>query len=328
MIITNLETWGKLLYDTTSHQFSYNIESDISEQPYVTKPIVLNCYLTYKCNMDCIHCVAKDMETVNDTGIIVTDSLIERINKSPFMVVVITGGEPLLPECESRLIDFVDGMRNKGIVIDTNGLIMPSSRLLKYLVNKNILLRISLDSSVPKHESNLRVLPNDKNKRKSKSAYYRKIDILEELIKNNVRVSIQSVLYKKNIDSIFNLMDYIKDRNINSWYIQRLIPTYKLKPTGKRGKDEPFFLEAEVYEDIIAKLKSLSKECSVECITKKDRRHNCVFIMINSGLIYTTSDTGYQRVFIGKIGEINNYFELVSASEHSVRYYCNREEVI
>jgi len=233
-----------------------------------------------------------------------------------------------LPECESRLIGFIDGIKNKGIVIDTNGLNMPSSRLLKYLVNKNVLLRISLDSSLPEHELNLRVLPNDKNKHKSESAYYRKIDILEELMKDNVEVSIQSVLYKKNVDSIFNLIDYMKDRNINSWYIQRLIPTHKLAPTGKRGKDEPFFIETEVYEDAIVKLRRLSKKHNVKCITKKDRRHNCVFIMINSGLIYSTSDIGYGRVFLGKIGDIDNYFEFVSASEHSARYYCNRDKVI
>lgn len=323
MIIENRETWGVLKYNTKNSLFSYSLKPNTNQQPYVTKPIVLNCYLTYKCNMDCKHCVAKDLKDYNSNGIVLSDKLLKDINNSPFMVIVLTGGEPLLKENESKLVRLIEGIENKGIVIDTNGSIYPSSTILKLAKKKNVLFRISFDSPILSHELKLRVFKNDIEK--SKMSYYQKLEMIEDLSNDGFNVSIQSVLYKKNKDSIERIMYQLKDLDIRSWYIQRLIPTNKLKPTGKRGKDEPYFLESEVYEEILSKLENKSKSLGIKCITKRDRRHNCVFIMVNSGLIYTSSEQGNGRVLLGKMCEIENYFEFVSSSEHSARYYSDQD---
>lgn len=62
MLIRREETWGQLVYDTQEHRFFCVSNLKAKKVPYITKPIVLNCDLTFECNMDCLYCVAKDMK--------------------------------------------------------------------------------------------------------------------------------------------------------------------------------------------------------------------------------------------------------------------------
>ena len=83
MIINRKETWGNLSYDTKNHIFGYDLEGDVSEEPFVSKPMVLNVDLTFKCNMNCVHCVAKDtakvLGGVENADLKITHELIEKI---------------------------------------------------------------------------------------------------------------------------------------------------------------------------------------------------------------------------------------------------------
>ena len=144
MIIRRKETWGDILYNTKSHSFERKISKGIIGEPYPTLPLVLNIDLTFKCNMQCVHCVAQDMAEklggVDKADLKVNDELIERINQSPFIVVVITGGEPLLPEYEKKLTSLINGLRKKGIIVDTNGTIFPSDNLITSFKKKGIMV--------------------------------------------------------------------------------------------------------------------------------------------------------------------------------------------
>jgi len=317
MIIKVKDTWGYLLYDTETHFFNCELREYIGELPYTTHPLVLNCYLTHKCNMFCKHCVAKDMSAYNKSDLNVGPDLVRRINDSPFFAVVLSGGEPLLPEKEEDLLFLIHHLKEKGIIIDTNGTIVPSEKLLSACRDKDVLFRVSLDSTRPEEEVSLR---GSRKKKDSKKAYFLKLLNIQKLLKSNSPVTIQTVLHKTNSASMEFLLHQIKDWGIASWYIQRLIPTKNL-PKAKGRKKEKFYLENDVYEDRLNKIQFLSEKVGLSCITKKDRRHNCVFIMVGDGDIFTSSDRDGERIFLGKIGEIRNYFEYVSASEHSSRYY-------
>lgn len=317
MIIKVKDTWGYLLYDTQSHYFSCDLKEDIGALPYTTHPLVLNCYITHKCNMICKHCVAKDMAEYNKSDLKVSPGLVKWINDSPFIAVVLSGGEPLLPEKEEDLLFLINNLEKKGIIIDTNGTIVPSEKLLSACMSKDVLFRVSLDSTRPEEEVALRM---SREKKDSKKAYFSKLSNIEKLLESKSSVSIQTILHKTNSASMESLLHQLMDWGIGSWYIQRLIPTKNL-PKAKGRKKEKFYLESDVYEDRLSKIQSLSEEVGVSCITKKDRRHNCVFIMVGDGDIFTSSDKDGERIFLGKIGKIQNYFEYVSASEHSSRYY-------
>lgn len=321
MIIKRNESWGIISYNTKTHRFSYIINKNINEQPYVKKPLVLNIYLTFKCNMNCRHCIIKDMKGYDYNDLIVTDDLINDINQSPFLVIVITGGEPLLYEYEQSLIKLVNGIQGKGIVIDTNGTIMPNEKLISVIKRKNALLRISLDSVRKEDETKLRRSHKTKD-----ISFHNKLNLIPTFKKKGMKVAIQSVVHKQNLTSINNIIDLMQLWGIQLWYLQRPIPTKTFKPKDNNGEDQ-FFLEQNRYEQKVDELAKYANNSGIVCISKKDRRHNCVFLMGSDGTIYSASDSKPERFSIGKIGGILDYFEYVSAADHSVRYFLYNKNV-
>lgn len=321
MIINRKETWGNLFYDTKNHIFNYKLKKNISEEPFVSKPILLNVDLTFNCNMDCVHCVAKDtakiLGGVENADLKITHELIEKINLSDFIVVVITGGEPLLKDYEDKLISLINGLRNKGIIIDTNGSIFPSERLLKILRIKDALIRVSWDIPNPGKEYELRKYPYKMYE--SKGRYIiEKMKLIRYLIDNGIKIAIQSVLHGQNYNdpTFYRFPAKLKELSVDRWYIQRFIPSYK------KIDDKKYLISINEYNNSIKKLIYTSNKYDIKCYIKKDRRHNSVFILVKEGEIYTQSDdVPRKKIYLGKIGEIKYYFEFVSSSEHSVRYY-------
>jgi len=181
LIIERTETWGKIKYDTSQHRFSYVNNNRPNAVAYARLPVLLNVDVTMRCNMNCLHCLAKDFNKKEDLEI--SNKLLDWINESPFMVIVLTGGEPLLPEYETKVLTLLRKIHNKGLIIDTNGTFFPSFTLLKTILEKNVLIRVSWDSVRPQDEIYLRrVKPNAKlNDRINLEYYYRKLNILERL---------------------------------------------------------------------------------------------------------------------------------------------------
>lgn len=312
MTVFRKEKWGRVCYDTDAHEFYCEQDPASSEVPYVARPLVLNCDLTFRCNMSCRHCVARDMGRYATDDLRVTSSLLEKIKASPFMCVVVTGGEPLLPEYEPALLKLVRGTRGMGLMVDTNGTLLPSSKTIDLLVKHHALLRVSLDSLVPHDECELR---QAKSKRETMKAYDRKMKHIERFRRLGLNLAVQSVLSKKNISSIMAVPRVLEEWGIGKLYVQRLIPTQAL---GNK-----FSLPTYKYERT---LEELAAECSrrnVKCCAKLDRRHNSVYLLVGNGRVFTQGERPGQKVELGEIGKLkpDDYFQYVSASEHSTRYY-------
>lgn len=323
MIIKRPERWGILQYDTLKHRFSYfpNIRSDAI--PYTHDPVVLNVYLTMQCNMNCKHCVTKDFEKMED--LVVSKKMIDWINKSPFMVVVITGGEPFLPDYENELLKILREIHKKGLIIDTNGTILPSSSVIDTIVKTNTLVRVSWDSVRPQDEIFLRhVKPHtQRNLDDNLKCYYTKIDMIQRLRSEGVNVAVQSVIHNKNatsilennIASILGLPAILREFHIKQLYLQRFIPSYL---TANNTNLE---VSSAAYYKAVAELTKKCNEENIECIAKKDRRHNCVFLLVGDGLLFTQGEKPGQKIPLGTIYKGIRYFDYVSSSDHSERYY-------
>lgn len=314
MTVERKEAWGKLRYDTSQHRFSYIHTDEKDAIPYAEQPVVLNVDLTMKCNMDCLYCVAKDFGSTED--LVISRELLAWINKSPFMVVVITGGEPLLPEYENQLVTLLRETRNRGLIVDTNGTIFPSHSVIKTILNTSALVRISWDSTRSYDETYFRrAKSNTKPHEEINLEYYhRKIDIIRRLRNAGVNVAVQTVVQKRNLISILDMPRALRDLSVSQWYLQRFIPSYKA--TGKNfevGNDE--------YDEVTAKLIKKCHEANIKCITKKDRRHNCVVLLVGNGVLYTQGEKPRQKIRLGTIGSEIRYFDYVSSADHAERYY-------
>ena len=315
-LIPRSEKWGVLQYDPKEHRFICKPSLDIGMSPYSSKPVVLNIDLTMKCNMDCRYCVAMDFkEKAQD--LVISNKLIQWINKSDFMVVVVTGGEPLLPAYEDKLISLLKKIKRKGLIVDTNGTIYPSEKLIAAFTKTETLLRISLDSLRPQDEIYFRHarLPSPHNTKINLELYKRKFEIIGRLRRQtNINIAIQSVIHSKNARSIFNVPDLLDKYSITTWYIQRFIPSYKASDV-KFGNEK--------YYEIVNKLSDLCSQRGIKCIIKKDRRHNSVFLLVGDGLLYTQGEKPGEKILLGSIWKQVRYFDYVSSADHAERYYEN-----
>jgi len=315
MIIERKEAWGKLRYDTSQHRFSRIQTNGKAATPYVKEPVVLNVYLTMKCNMNCMHCVSKDFDQKDD--LVVSTELIDWINKSPFMVMVITGGEPLLPEYENQLIRLLTEIHGKGLVIDTNGTIFPSHSVIKAILNTGALVRISWDTPHPKGEMYFRHVKQPLTKlnyQENYEWYKKKEDMIQRFRSAGVNLAVQSVVTKHNRESIFDMPEAMNKFSINQWYVQRFIPSHK-------ATRKSLEVSSDEYGQITEKLITISHEMDIDCITKKDRRHNCVIMLVGDGSIYTQGENPGQKLPLGKINSDIRYFEYISSADHAERYY-------
>ena len=268
--------------------------------------------------MDCLYCVAKDFGQAED--LVVSKKLLNWINESRFMVVVITGGEPLLPEYENQLITLLRETRNKGLIVDTNGTIYPSHSVIKTILGTNALVRISGDSTRSYDETYFRrAKPNTKPDDEINLAYYhKKIDTIRRLRNAGVNVAVQTVVQKKHVENIYSIIDMprmLRELSVSQWFLQRFIPSYKVT-----SKD--FEVSNREYGEVTANLIKKCREEKIECITKKDRRHNCVVLLVGNGFLYTQGEKPRQKIPLGTIDDPEiRYFDYMSSADHAERYY-------
>jgi len=319
MIVKREEGWGKLVYDTSQHRFSRIQTNGKDAFPYALQPVVLNVDLTMKCNMNCMHCVTKDFDQMED--LVISAKLVDWINRSPFMVVVITGGEPFLPQYENQLLTLLRDIHNKGLIVDTNGTILPSSSVIKTILDTSTLVRVSWDSPRPQDEIYFRHVNSntERNQDANLEYYYKKVKMIQCLSSMGVNVAVQSVVQKRNAASIskasiLNMPEALRKLSVKKWYIQRFIPSHEA--TGEKFKVSNIW-----YNQVIAELTRRCYGTDIECVTKKDQRHNCVVLLVGDGVFYTQGEKPGQKVRLGTIDSEPKYFEYISSADHAERYY-------
>jgi MoaA/NifB/PqqE/SkfB family radical SAM enzyme len=149
----------------------------------------------------------------------------------------------------------------------------------------------------------------------NKKYYFKKIQTIKRLRSEGVNVAVQSVIHKKNVSSIINMPAMLRHFSIKQWYIQRFIPSYRTK--DRKNLE----LTSSELDKAIAELMKRSRQENIECIAKKDRRHNCVFLLVGNGHLYTQGGKPGQKIPIGTIYSDIRYFSYVSSSDHAERYY-------
>ena len=317
MIVKRIEPWGTIRYDTIAHRFLLDVATQSLDSPNPTEPILLNIDLTLRCNMDCHHCVAADM--VKEVGsfdageLVLSDQLFEAIKSSPFLVVVLTGGEPFLPSQAERLEALIKGIKNKGIIVDTNGTDIPSSKMLRVLKKRGTLVRVSWDTPVPAEEVKLRKYPKGMYST-DLEAIRAKENFIDTLVQNDILVAVQTVIHKGNYQSksLEILPEKLHAMGVNRWVLQRFIPSHR-KLVGSS-------LQAKQALSAMENLSKRAERVGVECDFKADLRHNSVFLLVGDGDLYTQSNKEPgKKIKIGKIGE-TRYFAWVSQTDHADRY--------
>lgn len=177
-------------------------------------PPYLQWEVTPRCNHNCIHCYnywRSEGKVMNETKLYheITDKIIDVHPVS----VVITGGEPLLVFQKikydiSRLVD--NGI---SVSINTNADLV-NDEIALFLKKHNISAFVSLPCS---EKSICDMITNTKNSVINTSHGIKK------LIDNGVRVTVNMVVMKSNIDYIYSTAKYcIENLHVNSFFASRV----------------------------------------------------------------------------------------------------------
>jgi sulfatase maturation enzyme AslB (radical SAM superfamily) len=308
-------TWGILSYDTLCHSFSYKETEPRSSEPYPNRPVVLNIVITRRCNMDCDYCVAKDFAGIENEDLILSAEMIRWINRSSFMLLVLTGGEPLMPPYDAVSMRLLDSVKGRGVILDTNGTFLPDPSALLSLKKNRVMVRVSMDSIRPEEEIERRRVPRGQDL-DARSAYFMKLTNIEHFLSAGVNTAVQTVVWRKNAKPLYQMIDWLSDHGIKQWYLQRLIPSYRFKHPSVR-----FSLKTQEYYSLVQDIAAEARSAGIECIAKMDLRHNSVFLLTADGALYTQGAAPGQKVRLGTIKEEIEYFDYVSAADHAWRYY-------
>ena len=315
MKVIRKPTWGVLSYDTLRPAFTCIERQPRASEPYADQPVVLNIVVTRRCNMDCDYCVAKDFAGVEQEDLVLSQEMIRWLNSSPFMVLVLTGGEPLLPPYDAVSLQLIALVKNRGVILDTNGTLMPNRNALSQLRERRVMIRVSMDSVNPDWEIKRRQIVRG-NKAKNLSAYLVKVANIERFISSGICTAVQTVVWQKNSRGLYQMIDWLAERGIKRWYLQRLIPSNRFKNPGPK-----IALTPEEYYPLVADIAAKARSLGIECVAKMDLRHNSVFLLTADGTLYTQGPSPGQKVRLGTIRERIAYFDYVSAADHACRYY-------
>lgn len=139
-----------------------------------------------KCNLKCPHCDTK--YSLTEDGKYTVDNAIEFINKnSDYKQIVLTGGEPLLYQHDIAKILAL--CPDKKYTIETNGTIVPSSRLQKLMKEKG------LWSISPKLTYDTEIF----------------LKIINNFVETNNKQFKIVIVGKEDLNKLHNLYDQIKD---------------------------------------------------------------------------------------------------------------------
>jgi MoaA/NifB/PqqE/SkfB family radical SAM enzyme len=314
-IVTRRCSWGVIHYNALSHEFSYKEERERCGEPYPNVPVVLNVVVTRRCNMDCQYCVARDFNGLEEPDLVLSPEMVKWINRSPFMVLVLTGGEPLMPPYDAVSVRLIESVKDKGIILDTNGTFMPGARVLSCLRDHGVMVRVSMDSTRPQEETAVRLTARGAGQ-SAQAAYRAKLENIERFRSAGVYTAVQTVVWRANPRPVEAMVEWLSERGIERWYLQRLIPSYRFREPPVK-----YALKPQEYYPLVANLAASARSAGIKCIAKMDLRHNSVFLLTADGVLYTQGAKPGQKVPLGTIKEDIKYFDYVSASEHAHRYY-------
>ena len=183
------------------------------------QPLVINWLITGKCSHKCAYCYASDMmgENTNEPNRKDIDAIINNILSYNPLVVVLTGGEPLGSPFLNTIIELLAG--KVGIIIDTNGYLYTQEHI-NIFKEKNVVVRISIDSQRPQINDKLRTLKDNKNKKQF--GVVKANELLNNCLDNGIATIVHTVATKNNINDLSAMGEKFVCMGVKVWRILRL----------------------------------------------------------------------------------------------------------
>lgn len=238
----------------------------------VNKEVCWN--ITARCNQACKYChrflYPRDL-TFEENKKVLNNLISLGIN-----AITWTGGEALLVERIDELlkISYENGIKNK---IITNGKLLTNDmidKIYQYLDS----VTLSIDS-----------IDNDINHELGRGYnHYEEVKNALDYItkqKYDVKIRINSVVFKSNLDSFKELNTFLNNYNIYSWRIFKFMP---LRETAVKNKDK-FDISMDEYDKIINYIKNNSIIKNIDTRIQSDMEKKYILILANGDIVITNN---------------------------------------
>ena len=229
--------------------------------------------ITARCNQTCKYChrflYPSDLTFEHNKRIL--NNLIE----SGVDAITWTGGEALLVDNIDELLrlSFNNGIKNKLI---TNGKILTKETIDKiypYLDS----ITLSIDS-----------IDNDINDKLGRGYnHYEEVKNVLDYVKEkgyDVKLRINSVVCKCNLDSFKDLNEFLSNYDIYSWRIFKFMPLREIAVINK----DKFDITMEEYDEVIKYIKKNSNTKNIDTRIQTDMEQKYVLILANGDIVITS----------------------------------------
>lgn len=235
--------------------------------------------ITTKCNQGCKYC--HRFLNIKDLPFEKSEKILDNLVKDKITDITWTGGEALIYENIDKLIEkaYNNGIKNKLI---TNGKILAKSdmHIIDYLDS----LTLSIDSNNSEINEKL-----GRGKEHFANIKY----ILDYIKENNINIKlrINTVANRLNIENMSELMTFLNEYNIYAWRIFRFMP---LRETAVKNKKQ-FEISDKEFEFIKEQSKKESNIKIIEFREEDDMEQKYVLLIANGDIVVTENGNDLKK---------------------------------
>lgn len=228
--------------------------------------------ITARCNQNCKYChrFLNIMDLTYEENL----EILNNLENSGVTSITWTGGEALLLNGVDELlkISHEKGIKNK---IITNGKLLTKERIDKiYKYLDSITLSIdSIDDDINYS------LGRGKN-------HFEEIKEILDYIKEkdyDVKMRINSVVCKNNVNNFEDLTNFLNNYNIYSWRIFKFMPLREKAVINKESFDIPL----SIYDKVVSYIKTNSNIENIDTRIEEDMEKKYVLILANGDIVIT-----------------------------------------
>lgn len=228
--------------------------------------------ITARCNQNCKYChrFLNIMDLTYEENL----EILNNLENSGVTSITWTGGEALLLNGVDELlkISHEKGIKNK---IITNGKLLTKERIdkiYKYLDS----ITLSIDS-----------IDDDINYSlgRGKNHFEEIKEILDYIKEKNydVKMRINSVVCKNNVNNFEDLTNFLNNYNIYSWRIFKFMPLREKAVINKESFDIPL----RIYDKVVSYIKTNSNIENIDTRIEEDMEKKYVLILANGNIVMT-----------------------------------------
>lgn len=240
----------------------------------IIKPISVCWLVTAKCNYNCPFCFKQSSK--RELYFNEAVKILGKLAKANVKKISFSGGEPLL---WPGIVNLIKKAKSLGIItmLITNGSFLTKEKT-RSLEGKLDWLTLPLDGS----NEEVQQLVG-----RPKGHFTRVIKFLEFLQKNKIKLKVNTVACKKNLDDIKNIAKIVKKYNVKRWKVFQFFP---IRDAALQHKME-YLIKDQSFEKLKRKIVPLFKDPSRHLYFGSNELLECSYFTIApDGTIYVSKD--------------------------------------